>query len=281
MDLLSTLHNCSEHQLDSIIEEALNKAIIDSDKKEFLGFKKYKNFIASHKGLIAPDTRIRYCNMSMNHYSMKTTDYYYEFAKYLKEYNINNKSVLVRVLENFINGYFGINNTNKDMRDAYFNQLTWQTTTTDEEYFAKIDSLEIGDLKGKNIAMCTERAAIAQNILTLFGFETYYCMGAIDNNGQREAHCFNIVKAKNSFMLVDYSIPCPLIFMDKIIDYAPFQGKIDFNEIEDVLLNGIYKTFDSYEYVQNSNEIKKVLTGKTRIYTVGNLDIEYTKNHKL
>lgn len=107
----------------------------------------------------------------MNSYSMKTNDYFFEFAKYIKKKNVKTKSHLVKIIENFINNYCGV-----DMRDSYFGRIAFQTTTTDEEYFEKIKNLEIGDLKGKNIAMCTERSAIAQNLLSLFDIETYYCM---------------------------------------------------------------------------------------------------------
>lgn len=105
-------------------------------------------------------------------YSMKTTDYIYDFAEYVKKSKISNKGTLVKFIENFINGYFGISN-GVDMRDTYFDQIAFQTTTTDDEYFEKLENLEIGDLKGKNVAMCTERAAIAQNLLSLFGFDVY------------------------------------------------------------------------------------------------------------
>lgn len=280
MELLEQINNCSEEELTSIIDVALQNAIENSEKKERLGFPDgglATAKIPSHKGFIAPDSRIKYSNFSMNMYSMKTTDYIYDFAKYVKRSNINNKGTLVKVVENFINGYFGISN-GTDMRDAYFDQIAFQTTTTDDEYFEKLENLEIGDLKGKNIAMCTERAAMAQNLLSLFGFDVYYCMGCVSNNGKEESHCFNIARAKDTFMLLDYSLPVSVFDNGKAVDYAPFQGSIGLDELENVLVNGINKEFPSYEYIKTPQGIKKVATGEVRTYNVGSMTFEQTQS---
>lgn len=276
MDLLEKINNCTEEELTSIIDIALQNAINNADKKERLGFADgglATTKIPSHKGFISPESRIKYSNFSMNMYSMKTTDYIYDFAKYVKKNNINNRGTLVKYVENFINSYFGISN-GTDMRDTYFDQIAFQTTTTDDEYFEKLENLEIGDLKGKNVAMCTERAALAQNLLSLFGFDVYYCMGCVSNNGKEESHCFNIARAKDTFMLLDYSIPVPVFENGRAIDYAPFQGSIGLDELEDVLVNGFNKDFPSYEFIKTPQGIKKVATGESRTYNVGNMTFE-------
>ena len=170
----------------------------------------------------------------------------------------------------------------KDLREDYFNELAWQTTTTDEEYFKKLEDLEIGNLKGQNIAMCTERAAVAQNILSLFDFETYYCIGLIDNNGKEEPHAFNIAKAVDSYILLDYSVPSYVISSaGKIVDYAPFQGKIKENEIEDFLTGKKTKEFDSYICLITQEGIKKIPTKEKREYIVGSFELEKKNNHHI
>lgn len=280
MDLLEKINNCKEEELTSIIDVALQNAIASADKKERLGFTDgglVTAKIPSHKGFISPDSRIKYSNFSMNMYSMKTTDYIYDFAKYIKRNKINNRGTLVKYVENFINGYFGISN-GADMRDTYFDQIAFQTTTTDDEYFEKLENLEIGDLKGKNVAMCTERAALAQNLLSLFDFDIYYCMGCVNNNGKDESHCFNIARAKDSFMLLDYSLPVSVFENGRAVDYAPFQCSIGLNELEDVLVNGINKEFSSYEYIKTPQGIKKVTTGEVRTYNVGSMTFEQTQS---
>ena len=280
MDILEKINNCKEEELTTIIDIILKNAIDNAEKKERLGFEDGSVAtvkIAPYKGFISPNSRIKYSNGSTNMYSMKTTDYIYEFAKYVKNNKIREKNTLVKYVENFKNVYFGISNGN-DMRDTYFNQIAWQTTKTDEEYFEKINNLEIGELKGKNIAMCTERAAIAQNLLSLFGFEIYYCMGCINNNGKEEAHCFNIGRAKNNFVLLDYSLPVSVYENGKLVDYAPFQGIIELDELEDILINGINKNFTDYIYIITEEGIKKTYKNELRIYKVGNTTFEQNQS---
>ena len=280
MDLLNLINNSSEEEISSIVDTVLKNAIETSEQGKELGFSENMSSVSkftAHKGFIHPNTRIKYSNRAAYSYSMKTTDYIYDFARYVKKININDRSSLVKYIEKYINSYFGIISDGIDRRDTYFNQMAFDTTTTDEELFEKIANLEIGDLKGKNVAMCTEKAAMAQNLLSLFGFEVYYCMGCVNNNGKEEAHCFNIARAKDTYRLLDYSIPVTVFSNSNAVDYAPFQGDIELNEIEDVLLNGINKEFFSYEYIKTPHGIKKMETGEIRIYNVGSMRLEQTK----
>ena len=269
MDLLEKIQNCSETKIDQIISEAIKQAEDNCQKEEMLGFCSNVQKNISHKGFISLTTQIRFSNYTMNSYSMKTTDYFYDFARYIKKRNITNKGNLIKIIENYINIYFGINTKEGDFRDDYFDQIAFQSTTTDEEYFAKLATIELGNLKGKNIAMCTERAAMAQNLLSLFGIDSYYCMGCVNNAGHEEPHCFNIAKAKDCYRLLDYSIPCPIIKNNVVIDYAPFQGNIEFDNLEDVMQNNLVNSFDNYEYVILPEGIKKIPTGDKRAYVVG------------
>lgn len=274
-DLLYKLKNCTDEEVDIIIEEELRKVILNSKKEEVIGFVHNNTGNMVYKGFIVPETRIRYSNCEVNWYSMKTMDFYYEFARYIRKINIRDNGGLVKYIENFINIYFGINDKVGDFRCDYFDKICFQTTTTDDEYFKKLDSLEIGDLKGQKVAMCTEKAALAQNLLSLFGFETYYCIGLINNNGKEEPHAFNIAKAQKNYRILDYSIPCAVIYNGVLVDYAPFEGDIMPNEINTVL-EGIPKSFDSYQYVLSSAGVICEKTGSIRTYAVGEFDL--TKN---
>ena len=127
--------------------------------------------------------------------------------------------------------------------------------------------------------MCTERAAIAENLLSLFGIESYYCMGCIDNNGKIEPHCFIIAKAKEDYRLLDYSIPIPVYRNGKLIDYAPFMAKISFEEFEQIIQDGVLKKFDNYYYIYTQNGPKKVPDNKYRTYVVGTFELDKNKSH--
>lgn len=276
MDILDKINNCQSEELDKIVNNHLIQMILESENNKKLGFPEnwgLNSKIIIHKGFIPPDTKIKYSNYSMNTYSMNTDDYFYEFACFIKKYQVKNKGLLVKLIENFINNYFGLPN-NKDMRDDFFDEIAFKTTKTDEEYFEKLDKLTIGDLKEKDRAMCTERAALAQNLLSFFGIETYYCMGCLDNNGVQEVHCFNIAKAKDNFILLDYSVPISIFENNKLIDLAPFQGTINQNDIERILFDGDVLEFNSYEYIKEFGKIRKVSNNEIRKYVVGNLLIK-------
>ena len=280
-DLITKIHSCKEEELNKIIDLELEKNIQNSKKQEFLGFGENMSKLTIHNGFINPATKIRYSNGTMNSYSMKTTDYFYEFAKYIKNNKINTKGQIVKTVENFINCYFGINKLEGDFRDNYFDQFT-NTTTTDEEYFNVIDSFEIGNLKGKGIAMCTEKAAVAQNLLSLFGFETYFCMGCVSYDNKEEPHCFNIAKAKESYILLDYSMPVSIFKNNIAIDYAPFQGEINNTEIQEFLNGNFDKLYNQYEYIVNEEVRKKIIIpNDERKYIVGSFSFDKSNNKKI
>lgn len=282
MDLIEKLNNCSLEEVNDIIAKELEVKNEESKGIEVLGFDCLRLSIPPYRGFIPKDSRIKYSNFGVD-YSMKTQDYFYEFADYIKKKNTISKNIIVNSIEPFINQYFGFNKYNFDARDIVFNDEALQTSTTEEEYFDKLDNNEIRDLKGLGVAMCTEKAAIAQNILSLFGFDSYYCMGCFDYNGKQESHCFNIVRAKEKFALVDYSMPVPMISNGKVVNFSPFQGYIELGEIEDVLNSNTSKSFESYqgEKRKGDSSFTKVFTSEERKYIVGDLEFKQEKPHHL
>lgn len=272
MDLLEMVINCnSDEEIDKIIKEIIEEVDKNSIKVFQLGFLDDGKTINVFKGFIPLNTRIKYMNFAMETYSMQTTDYFYEFAHFLRKYKINNRGVLIQCLESFINSYFGL--SSKNSRESIFNDRAWQNSKTDEEYFAALESNKIGDLKGMNAALCTERSAVAQELLSLFGMESYYCMGSININDKIEAHCFNIVKRKNDYALLDYSMPiASLNGENKVNGYYPFIGILANEEFNEFINGGILKDFPNYEI---NNSEKKILDTR-RAYVVG----EYTINRE-
>ena len=272
MDLLKQILECKEEEIDKIIEEAINTANSNAEKVEKLGFLGNGNSNSVFKGFIPMKARIKYENLATEDYSMESTDYIYEFAHFVKKYNINSKVSLIHNLEYFINSYFGF--PGKMDRKDVFEHIAWQTTNTDEDYFKALENNKLGDLKGKGAAQCTERSALAQQILSLFGFESYYCMGCVDRDNSQEGHCFNIVKRKNDYVLLDYSMPVTSYNEDDSVNaYYPFLGVLTNVEFMDFISDGTLKSFDEY-YIKNKEKEK---TGTQRMYIVG----EYTINKKI
>jgi len=269
MDLFQKILECKEEDVDSIIETAINEANANAEKVEKLGFLDYGKSCSVFKGFIPLKTRIKYANLNMEDYGMESTDFIYEFAHFIRKYNISSKVSLIHNLEYFVNSYFGF--PGKIDRETIFNDIAWQTTTTDEEYFKALENNKLGDLKGKGAAQCTERGALVQQVLSIFGTESYYCMGCVDLGDRQEGHCFNIVKRKNDYALLDYSVPIVSYKEDGSVNaYYPFVGTLTNEEFLDFVNNGIVKSFDDY-YIKGKQYEK---TGANRMYIVGKYEID-------
>lgn len=281
MDLLAQIIECKEEEIEKIISKAIDEKNRVSEKIEKLGFIDLFGGNYLFKGFIPLDTRIKYSSMSIEDYGMQTTDFMYEFAHFLKQYNINNKGSLIHNLEYFINLYFGMPGSAKSDRETIFETHAFETTTTDEEYFNALENNKIGDLKQKGVAECTERSALAQQILSLFGTEVYYCMGCVDLGDKQEGHCFNIVKRKNDYALLDYSCPVSAFREDgKLQAYYPFVGSMSNEEFEKFVNTGKIKGFENYEIINN----KRISTKGERLYIVGEFSInkeQYKKSMEL
>lgn len=274
MKLLEQILNCSDGEIEKIITDAISKCNDKTDKVDMIGFLPNLKYNNIHKGFIPLNTRIKYSKTGMEDYSLNSTDFYFEFAHFIRKNNINSGGKFVCFLELFIDTYFGY--PSKTSREYIFNDIAWQNSETDEEYFTALDNNKIGDLKGKGAAMCTERTALATELLSLFGFDTYYCIGCINNNGNNEAHAFNIVKRKNDYALLDYSMTVPVYNQNGIINrYYPFIGIMSNEEFQDFINNGIIKSFANYYYNQN----EKVMTDTKRMYVVGAYEIEIENKH--
>lgn len=272
MDLLKKILECKEEDIDTIMKQAIEEADSNGNKVEKLGFLDYGKTNNLFKGFIPLNTRIKYSNLSIEDYSMQTTDYMYDFAHFIKKYNINTKASLIHVLESYINYYFGM--PGKADREQIFTEIAWKTTTTDEEYFAALENNKIGDLKDKGAAQCTERSAMAQQLLSLFGTESYYCMGCVDLGKHQEPHCFNIVKRKNDYAVLDYS--CPVTSYNKegaVKAYYPFVGTLSNEEFQAFTNNKTIKNFENYEFVEG----KRIPTNDERLYVVGAFEIDKKK----
>ena len=269
MDLFQKILECKEEDVDSIIETAINEANANAEKVEKLGFLDYGKSCSVFKGFIPLNTRIKYANLNIEDYGMESTDFIYEFVHFIKKYNINKKASLIHNLEYFVNSYFGF--PGKIDRETIFNDIAWQTTTTDEEYFKALENNKLGDLKGKGAAQCTERGALVQQVLSIFGTESYYCMGCVDLGDRQEGHCFNIVKRKNDYALLDYSVPIVSYKEDgSVRAYYPFVGTLTNEEFLDFVNNGVIKSFD--DYYMNGRQYEKA--GTKRMYVVGKYEIE-------
>lgn len=277
MDLLQKILDCKEEEVDAIVKQAIEDADAQSNKVE-----KLSPVFFSHpfKGFIPLNARIKYIGLAPESYSMQTTDFMYEFAHFIKKNNINSQGRLIYALELFINSYFGLpDRVHKGRREQIFFTDIFSKTKSDDDLFEALDINKIGDLKHKDAAQCTERAALAQQILSLFGTESYYCFGYLGIGEDQEGHAFNVIKRKNDYAVLDYS--CVVKSYNKenlLMTYFPFIGILSNEEFADFINNKKIKRFQNYEFFDNKS---RPTTGE-RIYVVGEMSIDKEKtDHEL
>lgn len=269
MDMLEIINNCkSDEELKSVISSRLSELDNKATKVDQIGFLDYGKSINLFKGFIPFSTRVKYDRMAVTTYSMNTVDFFYECANFIRKFNITSKGALISGLETFMNMYFGY--PGNITRDNIFEERAWSQTTTDEEYFKALENNTIGYLKGTGAAECTERSALANQLLSFFGTEVYFCMGCLDNNGREEAHAFNVVKRKNDYALLDYSVPVTSFKSDNTLQcYYPFVGTISESEFVPFVNGDDIKTFNDHYYVGKERKENSCV----RSYVVGRYEL--------
>lgn len=278
--LLSKISSCPKESVDSYITEALALSNFNLSSNEVLGYVDNKGIYFIHD-FIPLSSRFKYCLDSSNSYSLTTTDYFYDFANYIKDKNISNIDSFVKEVYSFLNNYFGGLNSGDDRRNEYFDNIAFQMSSTDQEYYDYLDKICIGDFKGKSIAMSSERSIVAQNLMSLFGIDSYLCVGMIDFLENKREHCFNIIDNGRCFSLIDYSIPCYTIVSDKVVDSNPFIGQMSSEELEVFLNDNHIESFKDYVNVFNEGEYLKMPTGSSRSYSLCNKKMFMSNNQEL
>ena len=143
-------------------------------------------------------------------------DAYYLLKEKINNIDSNNIYELSEVVLDVVDEYFGgISNTNNRLNYYY-----------DNDYEESKDN-KMSNLKGTGAAMCTERAALAQNLLKSLGINSCFKTSGIINNGNKEGHSYNLIEYSNKYYIFDTSIP-------NVIDNRPnpLIGEIDRDSFE-------------------------------------------------
>ena len=268
-NLLSKIQNCPLEDIKSFVLEALTLIDFNNNDCNLYGFLDDQSMYFIH-GFVPLASKFKFSCNSDKCYLLKSTDCYYSFAEYIRDKNVSNIDDFLKYVYDFLESYFGSINRMNDTRDEFFDNLAFQTSATDQEYYEQLEKIDIGDFHGKNIAQSSERALIAQNIMSLFGIDCYMCMGMIQFNGISNEHCFNIVCIDDAPMIIDFALPCQVIVDNNNCGYLPFIAKIDGEELESLLIDGYTRSFKDYLNIYADNGYIKMPTGSTRDYQVLN-----------
>lgn len=253
------LNDIPKEKIDLVIAKRVEELERTAIKIKEIGNVERPNENASHhKGFISKDTKVCY-TISQNGYSISSTDYLYDFINYIKN---NNLSPTPNTVFKFLDEYFG-SRTSTDVRNER-------------------DFTDIANFKHSGNAMCTERAALANNILSFLGIETYFCDGAVCNtNGEGEAHAFLIIKnSKGKYSLYDptYSIYCNNEDQPYIISLSEEAANRVLTSSPNEPSKRNLLTVPLYYFKEVDGKRKKIPANSTRTYGVG-VDIDYIKRY--
>lgn len=250
--------------------------ILDKDKNPFIEEVKF------HTGYVPKGTKVVFgCNTGDNgmafnggmYYVVDNEEYVYEFCKLIKEADVRSSEELLEFILIYLNDYFGENGN--QTREEMF-QLIMKADCT---YYDSIKGHKLSDFKGKGNAVCTEYAITANNILTVFGFDSTIVLGQLKiGNDDVQDHAFNIVSYTDS----EYNR------IDMLVDFAESSNVYDFNynkigdvpyiidlvDLDDDFAEKFYYKeehlhFADYYFVYGDNTFLSLKTNNIRDYSVG------------
>lgn len=152
-------------------------------------------------------------------------------------------------------------------------QSDGNTERLNQEFYAdhsSVDSepIDLKDLKGRRIAVCAEKAALAQNLLSFVGLKPEMIMAECElMSGKKEIHAYNLVHTAKGHSLFDPTNP--KIFYDKegqVVNYSPSIYPISDSQYKQIKSqNKIEVTHADYKQDETRNwkpvEVKRVFGG--------------------
>lgn len=255
--------------------------ILDKDGEPFLEEVKFHTGYV-HKGMKVVFGCTTYSNgMAFNggmYYVVDDEEYVYEFCKLIKEADVRSEEELFEFILVFLNNYLGENGSRT--REEMF-QLIMKPDCT---YYDSIREHKLSDFKGKGNALCTEYAIMANNILTVFGFDSTIVLGELKiGDNEVQDHAFNIVSYTDSEynrkdILLDFSVSTSVYsFNYNKIGEVPYI--IDLDDLDDNFFERFYYKeehlcFNDYYYVSEGDMLLPLrVNNKIRDYYVSSCKI--------
>lgn len=233
LEILATLKSPEEIKkyVDQVIEEVINS----TKHEDVIGWE----HTTPHKGFIDKNTTISnvdsYCKIDSNRYA-------YLYAAGLSKNKITNLATASNLIYSFIVRYFGLDGDEEKRQQIYYKTNT------------QIPDISV--LEGKNCAVCAERAALAQNLFSLLGYETYYIVGNVNNY----PHAFNVINVNGRYLLYDASKDVPVKVDGKITGYNYYSAVLSDEQVEKLFNGEIIETIGKRTY----QSFGKYNLGKTK-----------------
>ena len=222
----------------------------ESERKEFI--KKRLNYLlennnvptqigigccGSYNGFITPNISVRSNELKFfQGLKMNDMDIYESLLNYVDndlDRYMYGEPITIYYIQNFIWNYFGYNG------GSVFQRI---------ELYDNDEPISIKEFKKNNLATCSERSAMVQNLLKFLGFDSEIVFGKLND---KELHAYIIFKPENSKIRILYDPMNPVEYsIDGQKRYCPGVAKMSEEQYLD-LNNG-------KEYVFNYDLVKKL-----------------------
>ena len=181
------------------------------------------------------------------YYYVDDEEYVYDFCKYIKEKEVSDVYQLIDYVLEFVDKYLGV--FDGYSRDEMFSLIS----KTDMVFYDLKNEHKFSQFKGMSNGKCSEYTLMAQNILSVFGFDMYMVIGNLKETDEPdEKHAFNFAifkdEEKGEYVncLLDFSNYSYVYDINfKKIGKSPYLLYID--EIND---DFIYYLLDSKERIK-------------------------------
>ncbi len=226
----------------------------DSYKRIGLGLTgSYKEFITPNMG-IASNSSGLFADLKLDDLGV-----FEEFMNYFNndiDNYLSTEPMAIQVIQYFIWHYFGYNSANMFAR---------------ADVYDRNEPVSVKDLKFKNIAACSERSAMVQNLLKFLGFDSELVFGKLN----KESHAYIIFKPEglNFYILYD-----PMNAVEYVVDnkkgYMPGVSMMSEEQYRELQNGGTY--IFNYDLVKKLFIKDNPYTFDERLYTSD--DIKYKKD---
>lgn len=246
-----------------------------------------------YKGYIKKGLRMVYgiaednygvCSNDGRYYYIDEDSYILDFCKYIRNKEVVDEFDLFKNIFSFMKDYFkySVDNISREnMFKMIYSSNILSYPLTNEHGFSWF--------KGRGNARCSERSLVAENILSIFGFESYIVIGReSDYDGIDTAHAFNFVKYKEKETneelntLIDFSIYASVFNINgeevEKVPYVGFLNRLNDSLFRDLLCEDLKLEFYEFEYLRtNDKDLLIYFPNKLRTYYLDGKGIEKKK----
>jgi hypothetical protein len=223
-----------EQARDQFLEQRLTELQSAVEPKEFTVFS------PPYKGFIHPDSEIK-PTAFLDGFKLDDNDIYADLVDNVRAFKQDDrwKSKSIREINPYavlktLGGYFGNYAADAGLEGRHHSYYMDHSSVDSE-------ALPLVELKGKGIAMCTEKAAATQNLVSLLGYESEFCLsqGCELVEGSEEMHAFNVLSSDRGRFIFEPANPIFVSNADgNVVNFLPATYKLTEEQYGDLMSGG-------------------------------------------